>query len=182
MSGVAGCLDWANSVLEPETPRWYALTTLSRHEWLVTKQLQSHGLEPFLPIKSEIHRWSDRLKKIEVPLFPGYVFLHANMCGEVRHTIQRLRGCGGFITMHGEPVPIPDEQISGIQKILQQRVSCTTYSYLTIGQRVRVRGGSLDGMEGMLVRTNGENSLVMSVDGIGRSVAIRIEGYAIQQL
>lgn len=182
MSSAVSCLEWANSVLEPATPPWYALTTLSRHEWLVTKQLQSHGLEPFLPIRIEIHRWSDRRKKVEVPLFPGYVFLHANMCGEIRHTIQRLRGCGGFITMHGDPVPIPEEQISGIQKILDQRVPCTTYSCLTIGHRVRVRGGSLDGIEGILLRKRGENSLVISVDSIGRSVAIRIEGYAIEQL
>ena len=182
MGARVGCPSWTDSVAASEPPRWYALATRSRHEWLVNKQLRSHGMQAFLPTKVEIHRWSDRRKTVEMPLFPGYVFLHANMCIEVRHTVQYLRGCAGFITMQGEPVPIPDEQIKGIQKILEQRISCTAYSYLKTGHRVRVRGGCLDGIEGILVRANGESSLVMSIDGIARSLVVRVEGYAVEQL
>jgi len=182
MTALVAYASWGNSTGRPEPRLWYALATLSRHEWLVSKQLHGHGMEPFVPTKVEIHRWSDRRKKVEMPLFPGYVFLHANMCIAVRHTVQGLRGCAGFITMQGEPVSIPDEQITGIKKVLEQRISCNTYSYLRAGHRVRVRGGCLDGIEGVLVRTNGEKSLVMSIDGIARSLVVRIEDYAIEQL
>jgi len=182
MSSLVGCPSWTDPLVASEPLRWYALATLSRHEWLVNKQLQSYGMQAFLPTKVEIHRWSDRRKKVEMPLFPGYVFLHATMGVKVRHTVQCVRGCSGFITMQGEAVPIPGEQIKGIQKILEQRISCTAYSYLRTGHRVRVRGGCLDGIEGILVRTNGEKSLVMSIDGIARSLVVRIEGYAIEQL
>jgi transcription antitermination factor NusG len=182
MCAPAGCSTWTNLIVEPTIARWYAVATLSRHEWAVSQQIQAHGLEPFLPTKIETHLWSDRRKKVELPLFPGYVFFRTTVSSKVFRTVRCLRGCAGILTMQGKPVPIPDEQISGIQKVLEERLSCTGYSYLTIGRRVRVRGGSLDGIEGILVRTNGENSLVMSVDGIARSLAIRIEGYDIEQV
>jgi hypothetical protein len=85
-----------------------------------------------------------------------------------------------LITMGGEPIPIPDEQIESVQKLLTNNVPCRAHPFLKIGQRVRVRGGSLDGVEGILVRVNGEKGLVVSIDAISRSLALRIEGYDVE--
>jgi transcription termination/antitermination protein NusG len=159
---------------------WYALATMSRHERLVALQLRSQGITTFLPIVVEIHRWSDRRKKVELPLFPGYVFLRASLSPQLRRSVTFARGTAGFITMQGEPIAIPDEQIESVQKLLSKNVQCLTYPYLKTGQRVRIRGGSLDGIEGILVRFNGETGLVVSIDGISRSFAMRIQGYDVE--
>lgn len=155
---------------------------MSRHERLVAQQLEHHAISTFLPTFTEIHRWSDRRKKVELPLFPGYVFVHAVLSPQVRRSVFLARGTAGFITMGGEPVPVPDEQIEGVQKVLANKVPCQAHPFLKIGQRVRVRGGALDGVEGILIRGNGENGLVISIDAISRSLVLRIEGYDVQAL
>jgi transcription antitermination factor NusG len=153
---------------------------MSRHERLVAHQLNSQGIITFLPSIVEIHRWSDRRKKVELPLFPGYVFLRANLSPQLRRSVLFARGTAGFISMQGEPVAIPDEQIDSIQKLLSSNVQVLSHPYLKVGQRVRIRGGSLDGIEGILVRCNGESGLVISIDGISRSLSLRIEGYDVE--
>lgn len=90
------------------------------------------------------------------------------------------RGVAGLITMGGEPVPIPNQQIESVQKLLANNVRCTAHPFLKIGQRVRVRNGALDGIEGILVAHSGSKGLVISIDGIQRSLAVRIEGYDIE--
>jgi transcription antitermination factor NusG len=163
-----------------DATKWYALATMSRHERLVVYQLKSQGIDTFLPTVLEIHRWSDRRKRVELPLFPGYVFLHASLSPRLRRCVTFARGTAGLISMQGEPVAIPDEQIESIQKLLSNNVQFVPYPYLKTGQRVRIRGGSLDGIEGILTRCNGESGLVVSIDGISRSLALRIEGYDVE--
>jgi len=159
---------------------WYALATMSRHERFVAHQLEGHRLSPFLPSKIEIHRWSDRRKRVEVPLFPGYVFLHVLMSAEIRRMATCLRGSVGFVTMHGQPVPIPHEQIETVQKLVVKNVPCAAYGYLKTGQRVRICSGALNGTEGLLLRIHGNKKLVISIDGISRSLAVHIDGYDIE--
>jgi len=159
---------------------WYAVKTLSRHERVVVHQLENQGLTIFLPTYIEIHRWSDRSKKVEVPLFPGYLFVHANMCSQVRRAVSFARGVAGIINMRGEPAPIPDDQIEAVQKLIASSIGCVAYPFLKLGQRVRVRGGALDGVQGILTAHNGTKGLVLSIDGIQRSLAVRIEGYDVE--
>jgi len=84
--------------------------------------------------------------------------------------------------MRGEPLPIPDEQIDSVKELIAKNIHCTGYPFLKIGQRVRIRGGSLEGLEGILVSHNGDRKLVISVDTIERSFSIRIEGYDVEVL
>jgi len=163
-------------------PSWYALATLSRHERVVASELENRGIDAFLPTVTEIHRWSDRRKKVEVPLFPGYVFVQAAMTSVVRRAAICARGVLGFVTMNGEPLPIPEEEIIGIRQLLASEVPCAPYPFLKVGQRVRVRGGALDGIEGCLVRAEGDHKLVVSIDAISRSVALHIDGYDLEAL
>jgi len=165
-----------------EIANWYAVQTMSRHERVVAHQLKSQGITTFLPAFTELHYWSDRRKKIEAPLFPGYLFIHTSISPDVRRSVSFARGVAGFITMGGAPVPIPNEQIENVHKLLANDIPCTHHPFLKVRERVRVRGGSLDGLQGILVACDGQKGLVVSVEGIQRSLAVHIEGYDIETL
>ena len=159
---------------------WFALTTAYRHERFVAQEIAYRGVETFLPTITEVHRWSDRKKKVEVPLFPGYVFVRTHMSADVRRKVTFARGAVAFVAMGGQPVPIPDDQIAALQQLLAQKIPFFPHAFLRIGQRVRIRGGSLDGLVGILSRFEGSDRLVVSVDGIQRSLAIHVAGYEIE--
>jgi transcription termination/antitermination protein NusG len=156
---------------------WYALHTRSRHERTVEHRLRECGLETYLPTVKEIHRWSDRKKKVEVPLFSCYVFLRCDLCPQNRNHVYGIESVLGFVGGGGAGLAIPDEQIESIRKLLAQSVPWRSHPFLKVGQRVRVRGGALDGVEGIFLSENGDHSLIISVEAIQRSMAVRIDGY-----
>ena len=165
-----------------EEMRWYALHTHARHERVVEHRLREQGMETFLPVVQEVHRWSDRKKKVEVPLFGCYVFVRCTLNDKDRTTVYRVDSVLGFVGVRGVGVPIPDEQIESIRTVLKQTTAWREHPFLKAGQRVRVRGGALDGIEGVFLSENGDHSLVISVDAIQRSMAVRIDGYDLEPL
>src|SRR5271154_263999 len=94
--------------------RWYALHTRARHEKAVERRLREQGMETFLPTTIQVHRWSDRKKKVEVPLFSCYVFLRCTLSAEDRTRVYQVESVHGFVGMRGASMPIPDEQIESI--------------------------------------------------------------------
>ena len=178
MSGVQAIA--SETVIRPLTqPQWFALQTRPRHEKRVAAELDEKRIDKYLPLITQVHRWSDRRKVVQLPLFPGYIFVHAQLEPIVRHSVQRISGVLTFVACQREPVSIPDSQIEDIRKLLSNKMFLTPYPFLKIGQRVRVRGGALDGLEGILV-TNGQKRLVISVESIQRSLSIAIEGYDLE--
>jgi len=163
-----------------ESASWYAIMTRARHERVVSSRLKEQGLETFLPLVSEIHRWSDRKKVVEVPLFSCYVFVKTCLSNEQRFRICNVDGVFGLIGPRGEATPIPEEQIETVHTLVSQKFPWSIHPFLKIGQRVRIRGGALDGVEGILLAQNGDRTLVVSVDAIQRSLAVRIEGYDLE--
>jgi transcription antitermination factor NusG len=159
---------------------WYALQTRPRHEKRVHAELQEKSIQAFLPLLSEKHSWSDRRKTVQVPLFPGYVF--TRMQNDLDHRVNVLRTMGvvSFVGGRGLGTLIPDEQIQAIQSILAARVSFGPYPFLNVGQKVRIVGGSLDGIHGIVTSKNGDASLVISIELIQRSIAIRVAGYHVE--
>ncbi len=168
--------------VHPQELRWYALHTRARHERVVEHRLREHGMETFLPVVQEVHRWSDRKKRVEVPLFGCYVFVHCALSPEDRTVVYRIDSVHGFVGAHGVGLPIPDEQIESVRTVLGQAGIWRTHPFLKAGQRVRVRGGALDGVEGVFLSENGDHSLIISIDAIQRSMAVRIDGYDIEPL
>lgn len=162
-----------------DNPLWYAIQTRYRFEKRVTAHLQRKGIETFLPVLEEVHRWSDRDKRVDTLLFSGYTFARLNPASWSRMDLVRTVGVIGLIGFAGQVIPIPTKQIDDLQVLLSQKVPCALHPFLKIGQRVRIRGGCLDGLEGILDEC-GEKNLVISVDSIERSVAMRIEGYELE--
>ncbi len=183
MSGAAGLMAErypAEGSAMPEQPRWYAVRTRSRHEKLVTRQLETQGIESFLPVVMQTHTWSDRRKKVETPLFSGYTFLRMIHSPDDRVRVLRTQGVVSFVGVQGTGTPIPDHQIDDIKILVASKIPYEERPYLRPGQRVRVRGGALDGVQGVLVTENGDRSLVISVDPIQRSLCVRVAGYEVE--
>ncbi|MBI3475550.1 MAG: UpxY family transcription antiterminator [Acidobacteria bacterium] len=175
--GVASALSPAS---EGAALCWYALHTRARHERVVEHRLREEGMETFLPTIRETHRWSDRKKVVDVPLFSCYVFVRCTLNADDRTRVHRVDSVLGFVGTRGSGVPIPDEQIENVRAVLSQTTPCRTHPFLKVGQRVRVCGGAMDGVEGVFLSENGDHSLVISVDVIQRSLAVRIDGYQVK--
>jgi transcription antitermination factor NusG len=164
----------------PDVENWYGLQTRSRHEKIVAQRLEEKGVTTFLPLVTEVHRWSDRKKSVEVPLFSCYVFAKFVPNRTDRLRVLRVDGVFGLVGSKGEGAPIPEEQMAAVRNVVEGQMPWSCHPFLKIGQRVRIRSGALDGVEGILVSRNGDRTLVISVDAIQRSLAVRVEGYEVE--
>jgi transcription termination/antitermination protein NusG len=165
---------------EVEDGSWYAVQTRARHEKRVAERLLERGVTNYLPLITEVHRWSDRKKVVQLPLFSCYLFAKLKPTNVERMRVLSLDGVLSLVGEKGSGTPIPDEQIDSVRMVVEQQVPWETHPFLKIGQRVRVRGGALDGTEGILTSRNGDRTLVISVDAIQRSLALRVEGYSVE--
>jgi|ERR1700677_939957 len=163
-----------------EIEYWYGLQTRPRHEKIVAQRLEERGVTSFLPLVSEVHRWSDRKKTVQAPLFGCYVFAKFIPNRAERLRVLRVEGVFGLVGARGEGSPIPDEQIDAVRNLVESEIPWSAHPFLKIGQRVRICSGALNGVEGVLTSRNGDRTLVISVDAIQRSLAVRVEGYEVE--
>jgi len=167
--------------LSIQTAQWYSIQTRYRFERKVTAQLQRKGLQTFLPLLEELHRWSDRRQPVYIPLFSGYTFARFDLSAGLRIELLHTEGIIGLIKFRGVAIPIPAKQIEDLQKLLSRKAPCSLHAFLKVGQQVRIRGGCLDGLEGILEQ-RGDKNLVISIESIQRAVAITIEGYELEMI
>jgi transcription antitermination factor NusG len=162
-------------LLKPETGqrKWFALRVRSRCERTVALMTQNKGFEEFVPLYESQRRWSDRLKSLEMPLFPGYVFCRLDP--RYRMPLLTIPGALHFVGIGKTPVPIDDSEIAAIQTAVRSGLPTEPWPYLEVGQRVRLEEGPLAGLEGMLVGTSKGQRIVVSVILLKRSVAVTIE-------
>jgi transcriptional antiterminator RfaH len=164
-----------------EESNWYAIHTVARHEKNVVRQLQENGVLTFLPLMRQIRKWSDRQASVEVPLFNCYAFVRIVQKAEERLKVVRAPGVLGFVGSERIGTPIPNKEIENLQMVMRENLPFAVHPFLTAGQRVRIRGGSIDGLEGILVGHAGNRSVIVSVELLQRSVSIRVEGYQIER-
>jgi transcription antitermination factor NusG len=146
----------------------------------VAEQLQRQEIESFLPLIKRSRKWSDRTKEVELPLFSGYNFVRVALASADRLRVLQTHGVAGFVGINGYGTAIPDNQIQDIRTLLISQVPFKEQPFLRVGQRVRVRGGALDGVEGILSAQHDDRSLVISLEPIQRSLSVRIQGYAVE--
>jgi transcription antitermination factor NusG len=152
---------------------WFALQTRSRHENLVANQLRGKGYDLFLPVYKSRRRWSDRVKELELPLFPGYLFCRFNPLD--RLPILVTPGVIQIVGIGKNPAPVDDAEIGTLQSAVQSGLPRQPWPFLQIGQRVRVTYGPLHGLEGILLSFKGRHRLVFSVTLLQRSVAVEVD-------
>lgn len=165
---------------EPASAFWFAIQTYPRHEKRVASRLTFTRIINYLPLFTRVNCWSDRQKKVDLPLFPRYAFVQINPSAEARVRVLQIPGVMGFVGCSRQMVPVPHEQIENIRTVLANRIALDPYPFLKVGQRVRIRGGALNGIEGILVRRNGMHRLIISVDTLERSLSLSIEGLEVE--
>jgi transcription antitermination factor NusG len=154
-------------------PSWFAIYTASNHEKRVAQHLGMKEIETFLPLYTVTKRWKNRTTaKVELPIFPGYVFARFNPGQRTR--ILEVSMVYSIVSTRGSPTPLPDEEVGRLRLALETR-QAHPYPYIRVGNRVRVRSGPLAGLEGIVVRTYGGLSVVLGVDMIQKSVAVHVE-------
>lgn len=161
-------------------PKWFAIQTRARHEKKVDAQLHGKGIEAFLPLASAMHKWCDRQRMVHQPLFSGYVFVHIPDSVQLRKSVLTTSGVCWFVGNQGMGLPIPEKQIQDIRTILASSASYSPYPFVCGGSRARIVGGSLNGIEGVLVTKGDERSVVVSVDVVRRSLAVRVDGQELE--
>jgi transcription antitermination factor NusG len=159
---------------------WFAVQTRPRFEKKISVQLAEKGIHAFVPLYQVKRQWSDRKQLVSSPLFPCYVFVRIAAAQDVRVAVLRTNGVTGFVGAHGIGTPIPDSEIDAVKTILEQRIPFQPHPHFQVGQSVRIRGGALDGIKGILTKVNGDQSLVISVELIQRSVAMRVIGFEVE--
>jgi transcription antitermination factor NusG len=153
---------------------WYGIRTRSNHERVAALVLEGKGYEPYLPSYYAYRRRADVLVKSEYPLFPGYVFCRFD--AKKRLPILMTTGVVSVVGVGKEPAAIPDEEIEAVKAVLRSGLPAEPCAYLREGQRVRVTSGSLDGVEGILVKKKNHFRMVVSVTMLQRSISVEIDG------
>ena len=156
-----------------ESNAWFAVWTRSRHEQSVRDQLTAKGIHVYLPTVSRWTRWSDRKKKIDWPLFPGYCF--ARCVPDLRLRVLTCDGVVSIVSFGGRPAPIADDEIGAIRRLLESGLACESHPSLRSGQLVEVVHGPLAGVVGRFVRTGAQTRLVLSVDMISAAVSVDVD-------
>ncbi len=165
------------------TPHWYAVHVRSRHEFQVTDRLKLKGMEIFLPTVEKLRKWKDRKKLIAFPLFPGYVFVRTTREPGKLLSVLKVTGVVRILcTIPGKPDPIPDEQITSLRRLVENRQALDPYPYLAEGQEVRIIKGPLSGVEGILVQRLDKHFLVLSVDVLRQGVSLRISASEVEKI
>jgi len=152
---------------------WYALQVRSRKESAVATELQAKGFECFLPIYTSVRQWSDRVKQVELPLFPGYLFCRFGLSN--RQPLVVTTGVLQIVGIGKSPAPLDDAEINALQLAAASELPRQPWPYLSAGTRVRVIHGNLSGLDGILINFKGNHRVVLSVSLLQRSVALEID-------
>jgi len=170
-----------NSVLEIDTgPDWYALYTRHQHEKNVARSLSGKGFEVFLPLYTAVHRWKDRDKQLSLPLFPCYIFLRNPL--ERWQSILATPGVYSLVGFAKRPATIACDEINAVKRVVGSCLKLEPHPFLQCGDRVRLRAGPLEGLEGLLVRKKSTWKLVVSVEMLQRAVAVEVDATMVERV
>jgi len=158
------------------SPSWYAVYAQVRHESKVYARLIAKAFECLFP---QMERWSrrrDRRKKIQVPIFPGYLFVRTVLDNYQQVKILQTPGVVSLVRNEDGPLPVPDSQITSLRTLLGSQAALTAHPYLEEGMRVRIAHGPLFGCEGILVcKRNEKARLVVAIDIIQQAVSVELD-------
>ncbi len=172
-SGTSLQADVANRTDACTMSSWYAAYTCANHEKHVARQLEERHIQCFLPLYRSVRRWKDRRKALDLPLFPGYVFVQA--APEEHLRVLQTSSVVRFVSFGGHPAALQDSEVEGLRNGVANGMKVEPCPFLTIGQRVRVKHGPLAGVEGILMRKKDNLRLVLSIDLLMRSVAVEVQ-------
>jgi transcription antitermination factor NusG len=159
---------------------WCAAYTWANHEKRVTEQLTQRSVEHFLPLYESVRNWKDRKVKLQLPLFPGYVFVRLALCDRLR--VLQVSSVVRLVGFNGHPAVLPDKEMDALRTSIVANLRAEPHPYLTAGQRVRVKSGPLAGVEGILIRKKNALRIVLSLDFILRSAAVEVDAIDLERI
>lgn len=154
-------------------PHWYASYTAARHEKRVAAELQARQVEHFLPLYSSVRRWKDRRVTLDLPLFPGYVFVRLALRDRLR--VLTIPSVARLVGFDGLPAALPDTEIETLRSGLSERRGAAPHPFLTVGRQVRIVSGPFAGLQGFLQRRKGGLRVIVSLQLIQQSVAVEVD-------
>lgn len=177
-------LDMGSSLAETQLvmhrPQWYAAYICANHERRVVAELQARAVEHFLPLYHSVRRWKDRRVRLDLPLFPGYVFVRLALRDRLRvvqvPSVVRLVGFGGL------PAVLPDTEMEIMRTGLSRGVCAEPHPFLTVGRRVRIVDGPFAGLQGILKQKKSGLRVVVSLDLIQRSVVVDVDAADVESV
>ena len=149
------------------------LRTRSRHESTVETVLQEKQITAYLPKCKVVRSWKGRKKTIELPLFPGYVFVRPRI--DQFEGIRYIRGSCGLVLADSKPGTLPDRDIEAVKRLVESGAELSVDPALVTGKRVKIVGGPFMGVEGILVLVSNQQHLVVNVDMLGSSVRVEVD-------
>ena len=159
---------------------WYAAYTSANHEKRVAEQLGARSVEHFVPLYESVRRWKDRKVRLQLPLFPGYVFVRMALCDRLR--VLQVPGVARLVGFNGLPCALPDAEVEGLKAGLASGIRAEPHPFLTAGRRVRVKAGPLEGLQGIVVRGKNRLRLIISLDLIHRAAAVEVEAADLERI
>lgn len=156
---------------------WFALQVRTRYETGVAEHLEGKGYDWFLPLYKARRRWSDRVKEMDLPLFPGYLFCRFNPYD--RLPILKTPGVTQIVGYNHVPVPVDEQEIDAIRRLVVSGLPNFPCPYFEVGSKVRIEAGALRGVEGVLTEVKGKRRLVLSITLLQRAVAVEINSDAV---
>ena len=158
---------------ENDNRSWYVIYVRSRHEKSVYSALLDQGIDASLPMRTVVRKWSDRKKKVQLPLFRGYVFVNVDVKIDNLNVLQTLVVVK-FIGIGNKPSKIPDEQIHWMNMLVAESATVRAEKEIPLGQGVRVMIGPFKGIKGVVKRVGSRSRLVVLIESIMQAVSIEI--------
>ena len=158
--------------------RWYAVQTNPRHEKRVFARFQENAISSFLPLYASLNRWKDRTVRVQLPLFPGYIFVHIDLLD--RLSVLRVGGVVRFVGFGNGATALEPGEVESLRLALTQGLQVAPHPYLKIGRRARVVTGPLQGMVGILVKKKNRERFVISLDTIKRAMAVEVGAFELE--
>lgn len=155
-----------------QEPRWYVLFVRSNQERIVACHLQSRDVEHYLPCYSSVRQWKDRRVSLEVPLFPGYVFVHMRLVDRLKAL--SIPNVVSLVGPPNEPSAILEEEIGRV-KLGVAHGNAQPHPYLKEGDRMTITSGVMEGMEGVLLRRQNGSRMVVALDSIGKAFVVEVD-------
>lgn len=175
MSNVKFYLAYPNQIymnLECQVPKWYVVYTKPKLERKVASNIEDLGIESYLPMCKVIRQWSDRRKKMIVPLFPNYVFVKVSE--GMRGCLFSIKELVKFVSIERRPVVIREAEITKIKRVLETDTDVAHEEYWQQGMKVKIQHGQFAGLEGVILDTYNKARLVVKVDGLMRAFSVNI--------
>ena len=164
-------------ITPPPSDAWFVLQVAPRAEKKVASLLEYKGYEPLAPTYPVRRRWSDRVKTLEAPLFPGYVFVRTP--GVPSGLMCSTAGVVRLLSVGGRPCPVPAAEIEAIVSLTRAGVP-EPIPYCTLGQKVQIKDGPFAGTVGMIKQIRGRTSFVVTVQLIEKSIGIDVSEFQVE--